>query len=600
MRKTLFCIFYLFIITVSSFSQTVKEKEVFKLKYKGIPDVYSFYTDGDKGKSAYLYFLEDEKKYFMIFQNSISDKYDYISAYDQKYDSKGNSYIIAGNYNSDFGIDNNFLLVNGKEVLNSNYIESYSSFVNKKDEFVFIYKEKDLFKIGKYSPGKGLQKSENYNIIRTVFDYDDILQREGDADGYTKDEFYTDENGERCFIAVKNGIANLIYETREVKTNYSDIIEASITKNKNGELSFIAKKKGTFYETKGNEVVVSGSKEYDVFETINPPLLFNSKNEPVYSCSDSVDENKSIYYLVIGSDKQKIKFNNSDTTDKINFSSWISDLKIDENDKITFFGMDEVIIPADRTNLSPGQEVYDEYYSKSYFVKNNFGTELGYNVGQIKYSKNGEMLYSGIADLYKKEYLIIESNGISNIILNDEIFDQINDYGYTPNDEIYFVSVNYEDQAKNKKYESKLFIGNKLTGTYDYMLHQSKGDENAVLKFDSKNNYAFVVENIADTTNYNDRVYVNNKILPLPENIINGGKKFSLITGLMYSNNDKLFYTGQIKISENEFYYEIFIDNKTAGKTYDVIGNLKYDDSKNELTFYASKKNKIYLVTVKF
>lgn len=63
----------------------------------------------------------------------------------------------------------------------------------------------------------------------------------------------------------------------------------------------------------------------------------------------------------------------------------------------------------------------------------------------IKFTKDGNLLYSGIENAKKKKYMLIESNGISKIILSDKNkFDQIVDYGYTPFGEIYYAGQNYE------------------------------------------------------------------------------------------------------------------------------------------------------------
>ena len=594
----IFTILFISVIFYQNYaaSQTVNEKELFTLKYKGEPDVYSFYYDKASGKYCYLYFDDINKKSFLINNNSVSKKYDFISIYDKRSDSKGNTFIVAGDYSSDYGIDNNFLLVNGIEKLNYDYIESYSSFVNKNNEFVFIFKTNDKYRIGKYSIDKGLKQSDDYEFVRAVYKFNENSQKEGDADGYSEDDFYKDENGERCFIAVKNGKASLVYESKEIKTDFSDINDVSLTKNRNNELSYIAKKKGRFYEQTGDEVVISGNKVYETFQTVYPPVKFNSDNEPIYSCSDSVSENRSNYYLVKGNEKQNAQ--NANTGDPVIFTGWISDLKIGSDGSITYTGMDEVIIPADKTN--PSVETYDEYFTKSYLVKNNLAQELGYNLGTIKYGPEGKMLYSGIADLNKKEYLLIESNGITNIILSNEKFDMIYEYGYTANNEIYYIGQNYEDETFKKKNNTKLFIGNNLIGSFDYLIYQTVGKSSSVLKFDSKNNYAFVGEEVINNETFSDRVYLNNKMLPFPVTAVKGVNDYLQISALMFSKNDIMFYIGGIKLEGDKIKKEIFIDNGSTGKSYDMIGDINYDSNSDEVNFLASKNERIYSVTVKF
>jgi hypothetical protein len=596
MRKILFYILFSFLFQSISSSQTVTEKELLTLNYKGSPDAYSFYYDNKTGNYMYNYYDETDKKSFLIFNTGASVKYDFISIYDGRIDSKGNSYIVSGNYKSDYGIDNNFLLVNGKDKLNYNYIESYSSFVNKNDEFVFIFMINEKYLIGKYSIDKGFQQSEEYESIRSVYKYNENSQKEGDAEGYSENDFFKDENGERCFIGIKNGKANLIFESKIINTEYSDINDASITYNKNNELSYIAKSAGRFYEQQGNEFVVSGNKIYDTFQNVYPPVLFNSNNEPVYSCSDSVSENSNNYYLVIGNEIQTVK--NINSSEPVKFTSWIKDLKINADGNITYIGMDEIIIPAKKTD--PDIEVYDEYFTKSYFVKNNLASELGYNIGNTKYGSNGNILYSGIADLNKKEYLMIESNGISNIILSNESFDYLSEFGYTPSNEVFYIGQNYANESMNKKTQTKLFVGNELTGTYNYLIYQAISTNSAILKFDSKGNYAFVAEDIDNLSDVNDNVYINNLKLPFPETSVKNISDFSFIRGMFYTLNDKLFYIGEIKISEDKTLREIFVDNISLGKVYDMIGEINYNEKTNEVNFFATKDKSIYKVTVRF
>lgn len=600
MHKTLIALLFLILSNNLLYSQTVTEKEIFTLAYNGSADPYSFIYDDKTGQYSYLYYIEGEKNCFLICNDFVSEKYEYINIFETRTDSKGNRYTVAGNYALNYGTDNNFLLLNGKEVLNFEYIESYSSFINKDDEYVFVYKKLGDFYIGRYSPDKGLSSSVGYELVRTVYkDTINYNKEEGDAERSPVDYFYKDDNGERCFIAVKDGKVNLVFETKEIKTNYTDINDASLTVNRNNELSYIAKKKGRFYESTGNELVVSGNKEYKTFPAVYPPVRFKSNNEPVYYASDSLGENNYDFYVVTGNERQKIRERNSDSKKKIRFGLGISDLRINDNGDITYLGLDELMIPA--VKKYQDEEVYDEYLTKTYFVNNGNATELGYNLGLIKFTKDGNLLYSGIENAKKKKYMLIESNGISKIILSDKNkFDQIVDYGYTPFGEIYYAGQNYEVPEKNKKSESSLYIGNRLIGKYDYFLWQSTGSNSSVIKFDSKNNFAFVTESPLDSMSYYDRIYLNGEPLPFPETVTNGDKRFSMISGLMFSGNGKLFYIGDIKTEPYKTSKEVFIDNRSTGNVYESAGEISYDPSDDKLTFYASREKKLFLVTVKF
>ena len=45
---------------------------------------------------------------------------------------------------------------------------------------------------------------------------------------------------------------------------------------------------------------------------------------------------------------------------------------------------------------------------------------------------------------------------------------------------------------------------------------------------------------------------------------------------------------------------EIFVDNISLGKVYDMIGEINYNEKTNEVNFFATKDKSIYKVTVRF
>ena len=592
---------FLFVSNLSIvLSQTVSEKELFALKYKGITDAYNFKYDKASGNYCYVYRVPDENKSFIISKKSVSEKYDYVISEDIRFDSKGNYYVVTSDYKPDYGSDNNFLISNGKVIKSFGYIESYSSYVNKKNEFVFVFKENDLYRIGYYNPETGFRQSGEYENIRTAFSYNaGSYQMEGDAEAYKEEDFYHDENGGRAFIATKNGKAKIIFETTEVSTDYADINESSLTMNKNNELSYIAKKGGRFYELAGNEFVVSGKKEYDKFELANIPLFFNGDDEPVYTAGDSVSESKTNNFIVIGSQIQKAYLDENRSVKAPDFYNNVSGVRINTDGNISYIGATETIVPGKKTN--PDDEVYDEYYTKSFFVNNGIAYELGYNVNKLIFNNEGQLLYSAIADIEKKEPLLILNYGLSRIIVNESKFDDIYEYGFTPSNEIYYVGQTDEDTILNKKAETSLYIGNRLIGRYDYITYQTLEDSTSILKFDSKNNYAFVGENKIDSVNTEDFIVTNSGRLPFPQNV-SGSKMFTYIYNLMYTKDDNLFFTADMTVDPVTYDVtkELFVNNKTLEKKYNSIYDLSYDEAKNEISFLGSRENKIYYVTVRF
>lgn len=589
----------------NTISQTINEKEIFKLpsEYKGTVDVYNFTYNSSTGSYCYSYRIEGENKSFIISKNgmsgeeNISQKYDYIDNERIEFDEKGNYFAVASNYKPDYGSDNYFLLVNGKEARNANLIDSYTSYVNKKGEYTFIFKDKDIYKLGYYSADGQFRESSPYDNIRAIYkyvNYGGSGMEEGEG-SYNPDYFYLNENGERGYVGNANGKTDLIFETSVINTPYTDINETSLTKNRNDELSYIAKTGGKFYEKVGNEFVVSGNKEYAKFELVSSPVIFNESNVPVYSGGDSLTESKYDYYLVVGNSRSPVVKDGKTKS----FSYGISDIKI-TGGNITYIGMGEEIIYA--AHKDDGQNNYDQYYSKSYFVDGGRPYEMGYNLHPVIYSKKGEMMYSGLGDLIRKESLLMMNYGESKIILSKKRFDDIYGYGFSPAGQIYYIGQNYDDSAKNQKNESYLYLGDNLIGNYDYISFQGTGDNSSVIKFDSKNNYAFVADIKKDSDSYSNNVITNTGKLPFPSSTVTNSKYLSFISNLMYTKDDKLFFIADMDSDPVTFVStkEVFVDNASLGKIYNTIDDFKYDEVKNQIMFTATRGNGVYLVQIDF
>ncbi len=579
-------------------SQVLNEKEIFKLDYKGNADAYNVKLDIPSGNYCYVYRLEDEGKYFIISNNSVSEKYDYAESDNILFDKKGNYYAITGNYKADYGIDNSFLIVNGKEVRNAGYIDAYGNYINNNGEYVFIFKENEKFKIGIYNIEGGFRESESYDVIKPIYRYNESRETmEGDEGRLENDAYFRNEKGERGFIAISNDRAKIIFETSEVQTQYSDIYESSVMLNRNGELSYIAKQGGKFFEKAGNEFVVSGKKEYDRFELVTTPLQFDSDNEPVYTAGDSIMEYRYAYYLVRGNQKQLVKY-----TGKLKgipaFGYGLNYVKLKGNDA-TYVGIDEVIVPADKNKGK--DESYDQFYSQSFFVKNMKAYEMGYNISTVKSGPGGELLYSGMADLKKKQTLLMLNYGESRVILSKDKFDDIYDYGYTPRGEIFFVAQNYEDSDMQKKSESFAYIGDRLIGNYEYITSQSFQNEYSILKFKANDEYAFVGEEKVDSISFRAFVVTSAGRLPFPSNSVSGKNSFTNISNLTFIK-DKLFFAGTVdndpitSVSK----MEVFVDNSSLGKTYNTIDETSYDAGTNVLSFLGTRDKSVYLVSIQF
>jgi len=595
----IFLLFLLVIFSNNTFSQTIDEKEIFSLDYKGNTELYNFIMDEASGNFCYAYLIPDEKKTFLISPKGQSEKYDFIMTFDTKFDSKGNYFTNAGNYESDYGIDNYFLIINGKTIKGLEYIESSSSFIDKKDEYVFIFKIKEDYFIGYAKADGSFRQSEKYDIVKPVYKYFQGRGMEGDNEQIGDEYFYRNADGERGFIVVKNGKAGLMFGEDIKMTDYSDIHESSLTLDNNNELTFIAKNGGKFYENAGDEFVVSGDIKYNSFDYVTPPVLFNKNNEPVYKASDSTEQFTHNKYLVKNNEKLPLNFEQSEVDKKPVLIFDIYDIKFGENDDITYFAASDEIFPANPEDASS----YDEYYVKTYYVKNDKAFPIGYSTGNIIYDKEGNMIYAGISDLKKKEYLLMQTNGESIIIIGQGDYDLIGDYGFMKNGELYYFGQQFADEKTGKKASVKFFKGNNLTGEFENVSYQNFESGAVMIQFSPDGNgYVINAEDFGSQGNNNSYLVTENGKMDFPENTVSGSGKLINILNLMYTDNGKLFYTGITELDTTDYSYteEIFTDNISLGKHYKQVQKIKYNRSDNTISFLGSRKNKIYSVTVRF
>lgn len=595
----IFLLFLFVILSGNIFSQTIDEKEIFNLEYKGNAELYNFILDDVSGNYCYAYLMPDEKKTFIISPKGKSEKYDFIMTFDTKFDSKGNYFAVSGNYESDYGIDNYFLIINGKTFKGLEYIESSGSFINKKNEYVFIFKIKEYYYVGYAKADGSFRQSEKFDQVKPIYKYFQGRGKEGDNEQIGDDYFYKNAKDERGFIVIQNGKAGMLFGDDLNMTDHSDILETSLTLNNNNELSYIAKNGGKFYENSGNEFVVSGDKKYKSFDYVNPPLLFNKDNEPVYKSSDSTEEFLQHSYLVKGDERLQVSFDQSEENLKPVLIYEIYEIKFSENGDITYFASADEIIPA-----TPGDATaYDEYYVKTYIVKNGKALLLGYNTGNVIYDKEGNIIYAGISDLNKKEYLLMQSNGESIIIIGKGDYDLIADYGFMKDGELYYFGQQFSNDETGRKGSVKFYAGNDLKNDFENVSYQSYEYGAVMIQFSPvSDGYVICADENKGPGQQSCYLVTDKGKMKFPENTVSGTGKFLNILNIIYTGNDKIFYTGITELDTTDYSYteEIFTDEISLGKNYRQVQKIKYNRSDNTINFLGSRRNKIYSVSVRF
>lgn len=605
MKFKLLFLFLTFISFKSIQAQTVSETPVFHLTYKGNPDPYNLMLDSVTGKYIYMYWYEEQAKTFLISDNSVSEQFDFISISDTKFDSRGNFFTTAGNYNADYGIDNYFLIINNKNTKNYDYIESYSAYVNDNDQYVFIFKEFGYFKLGYINAAGEMTQSESFDAIKPIQkSYPYVAPGDPQPD-YTADMFFTNAQGNRGYVVIKDGKAGFWFGGDDLTmTDYSDINEASVVYDNNGNMAFVAKSSGKFYDYDNpntGEFVVANNSQYNSFKGIVTPIVFTTDNTPVYVVSDSLSEYMYKYYAVIGNDRQYPTINGNQID---GFTGYIYDLRRDDAGNIRY---NATTVYQDESTSKMQMEYAYDYMT--YDVTNNNALELGISIGVFRKSPTGTLIYSAVDprefNPEKRRYSLMQySNGVVSKY-TDNVYNNLLDYGFSPDGELYYVMDKYENYTdyyspmnastevlvEGKKYncQSLTYFGDAMTSGY--------------LCFSKNGDYAFAENKLLDTVSYANLsvVMTNNGALPFKPASPTNAKGYNYITNMFYTPGGQLVYAGSyysdmsdLSIQNNE----IVINNQPTGQVYGMLSFLDYDEASNTISFLGQRGKDIYKVNI--
>jgi hypothetical protein len=323
-------------------------------------------------------------------------------------------------------------------------------------------------------------------------------------------------------------------------------------------------------------------------------------NNPVYVTMDS-SEIGYVSKVVIGDDYQKVYSNTSKTKEGAIYSGGISFLKIDAENSITYYAVIEVS-PDNEMN----EEVFINLYDVSY-VKNGIEGKFYFNPGLLKSNKKGEILMSYITDKMGNKMKLLYKKSDKEKIVSEMDFNEIPDYGFINNsNKIYYVGLFSGDWTKKIKDQYYVYIDGKRIGKYESIFYQEELYDFSLIKFDKKNNYAFVIQEseteIGDE-NFEYYTYVvtkEGKQNPII-NFKTDKKAFDYIQNLFFTKNSKLFYTAGIyNEMKNADQLQIMVDDKPLDKIYNSIDRLKYDEEKNIVSFIGGRGGTAYKVKVFF
>ena len=590
-----FCIWG-FLVPVDSKLQTLTENEIYSNDTGDNIDVYNLAYEENSGNYCFLDYNSVDDKYSLKSKDKETDEYDYVSLYDIKFDSKGNYYAFAANY---FGVDSAvyFLIANGRIISSFESVETYNSFMDKNDDLIFIFKDGDGYRIGTYSLDNEFETSEKYTSIKPIYRYLDTYEFDVDL---SQDNMFKDKDGNYGFIVSDNVTSSILFGDNLISTPYTDINPDSFVYDKNGEICYVAKMDGKFYEKRGREFVVQGDKSFKEFEYIYPPILFDRMNNPVYVTMDS-SEIGFVSKVVIGDDYQKVYSDVSKTKKGAVYTGGIYFLNIDPENNITYYAAIE-ISPDNEMN----EEVYANLFNVSY-VTNGIEGKFYLNPGLLKMNKKGGSLISYVTDKMGNKTRLLYKKGDKEKIVSKMDFNEIPNYGFINNsNKIYYVGLFSGDWTKKIKDQYYVYINGKRIGKYESIFYQEELNDFSLIKFDKKNNYAFVIQEseteIGDE-NFEYYTYVvtkDGKQNPVI-NFNTDKKAFDYIQNLFFTKNNKLFYTAGIYNElKNTDQVQVMIDNKPLDKIYNSIDRLKYDEEKNVISFIGERSGTAYKVKIFF
>lgn len=588
--KSVFKVLFAFIfilVTAEIYSQEIQETKISDFTIPGNVDVNDFKMDPKMRNYCYVVWNNDRTASEVHSRNSVSQAFSYVISDQIKFFSNSKYSAIGENYYDSNRKASTTLIVEGKNILTTEYIDWTSSYINKDDVLTVIIKDAEKYYLAKYSDDEGLTRSEPYDELRAAFRFERGTGEEGDD--YVHEEEYTlDKNGDRIYTAVRNNKAYLIIGDAVKATPFTDIDNSSIAYDSNGDICFIAKDNGGLYSSPKGFFVVRGDKKYQKFDYVYAPLYFDRSGSIYYVASDSVGEYEYDSYIV--KNDKKLDLNNKAT----GIVSGIFNVNVSPEGNVSYL---------EWRDIKQMNETSEQYYSSSsYFVKGGKEYFLGYNVRPFVYGTNGKFLYAAQSDpkITKSDIYLFENNTAKKV--NSESYDDIYGYDFTPDEKIYFLGMTSDTSSGIYNSSVDLIIDNKKIGDFSFLVYQTEGDSSRALVYSQNGDYAFVTEETITDNQYYSVIYINGKKLDFPSVVTEGSKFFTGIYNMFYSVNNKLFFTATTRTAEsyNDNVYEVFVDNISLGKTYNSIGRINYDRGLNVATFLAGRGKALYEVKVKF
>ena len=586
MRQSIIAIALILCTGSAVLSQELIETKLAETPPGIVADVYGIVFDRKSGRLCRLKWNNDNTRVSVVDNERTSEEANYISPMHVRFLSGGKYVAFGDNYGSDTNPSNTILIVDGQTVMKSDFIDWTTSYVNSNDEVVFPRKQGDNYYLTKYSEQRGVEDSGPFDEIRAAFRISPDANMEGDE--YVREEnLFRDKEGNRVFIALKNGKAFILTENNTIPTPYSDIDYSSLCYDNNGELCFIAKEKGKLFEPGRGCFVVRGDKKMSEFDFAYPPIYFDRQNNMYYMIADSAGE--YVYNYDIAKNSKRL---NSGNRESKTYNSGISDVKFDDNGDLMYVA----------SGTEKNEYESSDYMPLSYLIEKNGRHFLGYSIRPIQWGSRNEALFAAQETLNARNTdLYLWKNG-SKTKINSKRYDDIYGYGYTRSGGIYYMGLISDTTGGTYKSSTDFVMDGKKIGTYSFLSYQSLGDSVYPMAYSPSGDFTFVAEEQLNDTTYGNAVFTNGVKLPFPETAAGGPGYFRGVYNLFYTVSGEMFFIAVTKPGEDYTMdlKEVFVNNRSLGKIYNSVGAISYDPSANEVSFIATRGNEVFDVKLKF
>lgn len=522
-----------------------QEKLIAEFSGEGDIHAYSFKYDAKNGTYVYSVYDSVKDNYTLLSNKGNSAEYSYADVWSVLFDDAGNYFASTYNKITDTTF-HYYLLENGEIVTEFDNI--LAGWVFKDGVLYFPAEQNGKYYFTSYDVStKKMTTGKPYDAIELVFFKEMPFEGEPMGEiGFTKDgkPYYLAALGEEKFLVIGN----------EEQKHYSDIESYYTVPDKNGELTYIAKSRGKFYREKGDAFVVQGSKEYDKFDYVYGPLLFDKDNNPVYIGGDSSGSSLYPQRVMIGNNRGKI------------YDGGISDIKISPSGKLAYFGYVNVGNDKTKTTL-----VLDGKEGKKY----------DYTM-MLSFDPSGKPLYA--ASRNGEKYYVVWGDEES-----DDEYQSIFDLRVVDGKLVY-IGANYGDYEKKTPDKYYFHIGDDVKGPFN-MIQMLDYTTGSYVELDGKGNYCYSASRLIDYDNYlyKQRVFVKDW----------KSKEFDYIPNVHLYKGKAVYNAGNMIDRERYTYkYKIYLGDKEISPEYDEIIDYKFNDN-GTITFVGLRGKKFYWVEMK-